>query len=149
MPGATIVNREDRQCLVVENLPLVGYMVADLCAKARHLPREDLAERGVGALAASSRMFDPGSGVPFGVFARGRILGAVVDDLCAEAWPTRPARMRTTTTLELQGTLAWALGRRPTVTEIASTLGVDRARPEAGLAQESRAERRAGTPTNH
>jgi len=37
------VNRNERNALVVENLPLVGYLVSDLCSRATHLSRDDLA----------------------------------------------------------------------------------------------------------
>ena len=53
------MNREERQKLVLENLPLVGYWVSGVCVKATHLSREDLAAVGGVALVVSSVGRDP------------------------------------------------------------------------------------------
>ena len=37
------MNLEERNQLAVKNLPLVGYLVSDICRKAPHLSRDDLA----------------------------------------------------------------------------------------------------------
>ena len=37
------VDSEERNRLVLTHLPLVGYLVSDLCARATHLTREDMA----------------------------------------------------------------------------------------------------------
>lgn len=132
------MNLEERQELVLENLPLVGYSVAAVCAKASHLCREDLAALGAMALVASSQSFDPDLGVPFGSYARRRILAAMADDMRASDWATRRARTRIKNTLELQETLAGDLGRLPTVGELATVLGVTRAQVNAALADPSR-----------
>jgi RNA polymerase sigma factor for flagellar operon FliA len=132
------MNREERQKMVLENLPLVGYLVADLCARASHLSREDLAAVGAMALVASSHSFDTELGVPFGAYARRRILGAMADDLRASDWATRSARTRIKTTLKFQETLTADLGRQPTVAELAEALGVNREEVNAALADASR-----------
>lgn len=132
------MNREKRQELVLENLPLVGYLVADLCAKASHLSREDLAAVGAMALVTSSHSFDPDLGVPFGAYARRRILGAMADDMRASDWATRSARTRIKTTLKFQETLTADLGRQPTVDELAAALGVNREEVKTALADASR-----------
>jgi len=132
------VNRSDRNALVVENLPLVGYLVSEVWAKARHLSRDDLASAGAVALITSADAFNPDLGVPFGAFARRRILGAFADDMRANDWATRSARRRIKETLAVQTTLAAALGRTPSVDEIAAALGVDRDTAVAGLADAAR-----------
>ena len=132
------VNRSDRNALVVENLPLVGYLVSEVWAKARHLSRDDLASAGAVALITSADAFNPDLGVPFGAFARRRILGAFADDMRANDWATRSARRRIKETLAVQTTLAAALGRTPSVDEIAAALGVDRDTAAAGLADAAR-----------
>ncbi|MET1016487.1 MAG: flagellar biosynthesis protein FliA, partial [Leifsonia flava] len=47
------MNRIERNALVVENLPLVGYLVSELCGRATHLSRDDLASVGAIALITS------------------------------------------------------------------------------------------------
>ncbi|TFD68340.1 sigma-70 family RNA polymerase sigma factor [Cryobacterium gelidum] len=132
------MNRADRNALVVENLPLVGYLVSELWAKARHLSRDDLASAGAVALITSADAFNPALGVPFGAFARRRIIGAFADEMRSSDWATRSARRRIKETLAVQETLAASLGRTPNVNEIAAALGVDRETAAAGLADAAR-----------
>lgn len=132
------MNRTERNALVVENLPLVGYLVSEVMAKATHLSRDDLASAGAVALITAADSFDVSIGVPFGAFARRRIVGAFADEMRANDWATRGARRRIKETMAVQETLNSALGRTPNVDEIASALGVDRAEAAAGLADAAR-----------
>ena len=132
------MNRSARNKLVVENLPLVGYLVSEVWAKARHLSRDDLASAGSLALITSADAFDPALGVPFGAFARRRIIGAFADEMRSNDWATRMARRRIKDTRQVQETLAAALGRSATVDEVAAALGVDRETALAGLADSER-----------
>jgi RNA polymerase sigma factor for flagellar operon FliA len=132
------LNRTDRNTLVMENLPLVGYLVSETWAKARHLSRDDLASAGALALITAADAFKPEFGVPFGAFARRRIIGAFADEMRSIDWATRSARRRIKETVAVQETLAAALGRAASVDEIASALGVDRETAAAGLADASR-----------
>lgn len=132
------MNRTDRNSLVVENLPLVGYLVSEVWAKARHLSRDDLASAGSLALITAADAFKPEFGVPFGAFARRRIVGAFADEMRSSDWATRSARRRIKETVAVQETLAAALGRTASVDEIAAALGVDRETAAAGLADASR-----------
>ncbi|WP_158867200.1 sigma-70 family RNA polymerase sigma factor [Leifsonia sp. AG29] len=132
------MNRTERNALVVENLPLVGYLVSDLCSRATHLSRDDLASAGAVALVTAADAYDAGTGVPFGAYARTRILGALADELRAGDWATRSARKRIKETLAVQESLTSAFGRKPTVEEIAHALGVDRETAAAGLSDAAR-----------
>ncbi|HEV7848750.1 MAG TPA: sigma-70 family RNA polymerase sigma factor [Mycetocola sp.] len=132
------MNRKERNRLVVDNLPLVGYLVSEVCAAASHLSRDDLASAGAIALITSADSFNPELGVPFGAFARKRILGAFADDMRSSDWATRGARRRIKETVAIQDSLTAALGRKPSIDEMASALGVDRESVRAGLADASR-----------
>jgi len=132
------VERADRNALVVENLALVGYLVSEVCAKATHLSRDDLASAGSVALITAADAFDPTLGVPFGAFARRRIIGAFADEMRAIDWAPRSVRKRIKETLSVRETLTAELGRYPSVEEIAAALGVDRETAEAALDDASR-----------
>lgn len=132
------MNRDQRNELVVENLPLVGYLVRDLCSRATHLSRDDMASAGALALVTAADSFDPTLGVPFGAYARRRIIGSFADTMRTDDWATRTARRRIRETLAVQETLTASLGRTPSVDEIASTLGVDRQAATDALADASR-----------
>jgi RNA polymerase sigma factor for flagellar operon FliA len=137
-PGARHVNRTERNALVVQNLPLVGYLVSEVWAKATHLSRDDLASAGAVALITSADAFDPTLGIPFGAFARRRIVGAFADEMRSSDWASRGARRRIKETLEVKETLTAALGRTPSVDEIASSLGLTRDEVTAGLTDAAR-----------
>ncbi|GAA3649194.1 sigma-70 family RNA polymerase sigma factor [Microbacterium marinilacus] len=119
------MTRVERNRLVVENLPLVGFLAAELSSRATHISREDLAAAGALALVTAADAFDPTMGVPFGAYARRRILGAFADEMRAMDWASRGIRRRIKETTAVRDTLTAALGRTPTTDEIASTMGVD------------------------
>jgi RNA polymerase sigma factor for flagellar operon FliA len=128
------LNRVERNELVRQHLPLVGYLVSDLCSKAPYLSRDDVASAGAIALRASADAFGPDLGVPFGAFARRRILGAFADGIRAGGRTTPSADCRIEDATSVQGTLAFALDRTPTLDEMASALGVRQSAAEALLA---------------
>lgn len=132
------MNRADRNTLVVENLPLVGYLVSEVWAKAMHLSRDDLASAGALALITAADGFNPDLGVPFGAYARRRIIGAFADEMRSIDWATRSARRRIKETTAVQDTLSAALGHAPSVDEVAAALGVSRQEAAAGIADASR-----------
>jgi RNA polymerase sigma factor FliA len=138
LTGVQELNRSERNQLVIENLPLVGYLVSDVCAKATHLSRDDLASTGALALITSADSFNPSLGVPFGAFARRRIVGAFADWMRSNDWAPRAARKRIKETLSVRETLTHALGRIPNVDEIAAALGVERSVAEGALADAAR-----------
>jgi len=125
------LNRVERDALVVQNLPLVGYLVAEMCMRADHLSREDLAQVGAIALIQCAESFDENLGVPFGAYARRRIKGAFADEMRRDDWATRGARSRMGELAQVKETLTNSLNRVPTVDELASAMGVDRAAVEA------------------
>lgn len=132
------MDQEARNQLVVENLPLVGYLASDMCAKATHLSREDLASVGALALITAAKAFDQELGVPFGAYARRRIIGAFADDMRSNDWATRGARKRITETRIVQDTLTAAMGRTPTVAELSEAMGSNQETTRASLNDSAR-----------
>jgi len=119
--------RAERNSLIEENLPLVGYLARDLHSRATHIPLEDLAAVGALALVQAADAFDPSLGVPFGAYARRRILGAFADEMRSMDWASRGTRKRIKETLAVRDTLTARLGRTATVDEISETMGLPRA----------------------
>jgi len=114
----------ERNRLIEENLPLVGYLASETHARATHIPREELASAGALALVMAADAFDPELGVPFGAYARRRILGAFADEMRSMDWASRGIRKRIKETVAVRETLTSGLGRTPTVAEIAIAMGV-------------------------
>ncbi|WP_138445288.1 sigma-70 family RNA polymerase sigma factor [Sinomonas susongensis] len=129
---------EERNRLVLEHLPLVGYLVSDLCARATHLSREDMASAGALGLVLAAESFDSSMGVPFGAFARRRITGALMDELRSLDWAGRGARKRMKAVSAVTETLTASLGRKPTNDEIAAALGVTREAVDEAAADAAR-----------
>lgn len=125
--------RSARDQLIVDNLPLVGYLVSEIWSRATHLSRDDLASAASLGLVMAADSFDPDRGVPFGAYARRRITGAIADEMRSADWATRTMRTRIKETLAVQETLTTALGRTPEVAELANALGVDTATARAAL----------------
>jgi len=132
------VELEARNELVLANLPLVGYLAAELCSKATHLSREDLVSVGTIAMISAAESFDPSRGVPFGAFARRRIMGAFADDMRSNDWATRGARQKITATRNVQEALTGVLGRQPSEHELADAMGVSSADVRAVMADAER-----------
>jgi len=124
--------------LIEENLPLVGYLAAETHARATQVPREELASVGALALVTAAQAYDPSLGVPFGAYARRRILGAFADEMRAMDWASRGIRKRIKETTAVRDTLTAALGRTATVTEIASAMGAGEQAVTEALADAAR-----------
>lgn len=120
------MDRTERNAMIVEHLPLVGYIVADVRSRATHLDRDDLAAVGSLALVAAAEAFDPTLGVPFGAYARTRVAGALADDMRSADWASRGTRKRIRETLATQEALSARLGRSVGAQEIADAMGVDK-----------------------
>ena len=124
LPTKDTLNTFDRDQLVLDHLPLVGYIVSDLCRKATNLDRAELASAGQYALVKASRSYEPDRGVPFDAYARIRINGALSDELRGQDWATRGNRRKFTELSRVTEQLTGDLGRDPTRDEVATVLGV-------------------------
>lgn len=127
------MNLAERNEVVLANLPLIGFLVSDLCQKADHLSRDDLASAGAIGLIKAAESYDADYGVPFGAYARRRILGALADEMRDQDWASRKTRKRIKDVKRVQETLQGALGRQPSVEEIAHAMGIDVAKAQAAV----------------
>jgi RNA polymerase sigma factor for flagellar operon FliA len=111
--------------LVEQYLPLVRTVVGRLAMTLpSHVSTEDLYSAGLVGLLQSIRAFDLQGGASFETFARFRIRGAVLDELRRMDWVPRLVHDKAR---KIQNTLAELeqhLGRPPSETEMARTLGL-------------------------
>ena len=111
--------------LVEDNLALVGHLVREMLAKVpAHVSRDELSSAAMMALVVSAQGFDPSRGVPFARFAAIRIRGALMDELRSMDWAARSVRGRAREVEAVRSSLAATLGRTPSTSEIAATMGV-------------------------
>ena len=88
------------------------------------MSRDDLTSAGLVALVTAAKAYDASHGVPFTRFVAIRIKGALVDALRGLDWATRSVRHRARQVEKVRQELTAALGRTPTTTELAQSLGV-------------------------
>jgi len=75
-------NEEQRQALVVENLPYVKHILGRLVGRLpSNVDIENLESAGVLGLVEASHQFDDSYGVSFRTFAYRRVWGAIIDEL--------------------------------------------------------------------
>ena len=122
-PSPQQAAREDS--LVREHLSIVRRAVAELSAKMpRHAPRDDLMSAGMVGLAQAARSFDESRGVPFHRYATTRVKGALLDELRVHDWASRPVRAKARRMDQVVERLTATLGRAPSVSELATEMGV-------------------------
>ena len=111
--------------LIREHIPLVGHLVRETLNRVpAHVCRDDLTSAGLLALVTAAKAYDASHGVPFTRFVAIRIKGALVDALRGLDWATRSVRHRARQVEKVRQELTAALGRTPTNTELAESLGV-------------------------
>jgi RNA polymerase sigma factor for flagellar operon FliA len=76
-------------------------------------------------LAQAARNFDDSLGVPFHRYAATRIKGALLDELRAHDWASRPVRAKARQMEITSERLVAKLGRTPTAAEVAKGMGVE------------------------
>ena len=84
-------SRSDRDRLIREYLPLVRKVAGAIRSSplGARIPFDDLAAYGANGLLEALERFDSTRGVPFEVFSRYRIRGAIVDGIRREHWLSR------------------------------------------------------------
>ena len=111
--------------LIRGHMPLVGHLVRETLGRVpSHVNRDDLTSAGLTALVQAAQGYDASRGVPFDRYAATRIRGALLDELRSVDWASRSVRRRARDLSETRSQLANALGRTPSVTEIARAAGL-------------------------
>jgi RNA polymerase sigma factor for flagellar operon FliA len=111
--------------LITSHMPLVGHIVRETMGRVpSHVSRDDLTSAGLTALVQAAQAYDAERGVPFERYAATRIRGAILDELRSVDWASRSVRRRARDLEETRTRLAGALGRTPTVAEVATAAGL-------------------------
>ena len=116
----------DPSTLVEQHLDLVQHVVFQVAAHfPRHVEREELIRAGALGLVEAAKRYSPERGIPFNRFASQRIRGAIIDAVRAADWAPRSVRTLARQLDQAEQRLAGRLGRRPTLAETATELGVE------------------------
>jgi RNA polymerase sigma factor FliA len=130
---ASLPSRQDgkesspsREQLIESHLPLVTFVVSRMAASflAGIMEREDAIGYGIKGLIQAVDNYDPARGVAFGTYATVRIRGAIIDAAREQDILPRSLRGKIRQVESANLELANALGRWPTVTEVAARTGL-------------------------
>ncbi|MFC6154139.1 sigma-70 family RNA polymerase sigma factor [Nocardioides yefusunii] len=121
-----LIDAQQREEMITSTMPLVGHIVREMWVRLpRQVSRDDLTSAGLVALVRAAHSFDPERGVPFARYATPRIRGALVDELRAVDWASRSVRRRARDLDATRNSMAAALGRVPSNSEVAAAMGID------------------------
>ena len=119
VPGA-MADQEDQ---VLRYSPLVKTMAIRLQARLPdEISSDDLFTAGILGLMDAVGKYDASRGIPFTVYARTRIRGAMLDEIRALDWVPRGVRQKARRLEKVARTLECKLGRYPSDDEIAEAL---------------------------
>ena len=114
-----------QQKLLSAHLPIVQLMVTDLlCRVPSYIQRDDLYSAGMLGLLQAVRVYDASREAKFSTFARGRIQGALMDELHSRVGAFRGVSRQALHVELATEHLSYSLGRVPTVEEIGTSSGI-------------------------
>lgn len=122
---APVFTAEQRQAIILENYPLVKAVA---CKIYHRLPKvvelDDLISSGVTGLIEALDRYDPSRAVPFPLYAKPRIQGAILDALRHQDWVPRSVRRKAELINSTRRSLRTQLGRVPNRQEMADAIEV-------------------------
>src|ERR1051326_8902631 len=119
-------SKEERDRIVLEHLTPVKSITVRVHENLPvHVDLDDLFHAGVLGLFDAAVKYNPDKSVAFSAYAKHRIKGAILDSLRQLDWASRDQRKRQKQIESATRELASRLGRVPTETEVAGSLGFD------------------------
>ena len=126
------VCRSRRDDLILENMHLVRNIASSVQRSLSvHTEIDDLIHAGTMGLFEAATKYQDGKEVPFAVYAKHRIRGAILDGLRQIDWASRDARKHYKQMQQVTRDLACRLQRTPTQDEVAEGMGLDQKRWQA------------------
>ncbi len=131
---------------VIAAIPMVHRTAREFARKVpRFVDREELVAAGLLGLTQASKAYDPSKGVPFEVYARTRVSGAILDDLRSRDWMTRQQRTKAKVVIDAMRSMQSDHdgGRRPRARDIAMRTNLNEGDVNSVLCDLDRAHRLA------
>lgn len=113
-----------RNELVLEHLPIVGFVTNETCARHSGLDRDEISSVGFEALIEAAGTHRPELGATFGAYARNIIRKRVIDFQRTQDSVGRKVRTQVSDSYRVEKELTDTLKRSATLGEVATTLGV-------------------------
>ncbi len=131
-------NKKHRDTLIVQYIYLTRYVIGRI---KMNLPPtftlEDITSYGVEGLIDAIEKYTPDKGARFETYALMRIRGCIIDKIRAQDWVPRSTRKKIKEVKLASENLKQKLGRAPTSSEIAETMGIEKEKVEAILADDT------------
>jgi len=113
----------DRDHTLAKHLPTVRQVARSIHKRLPYqVDIDDLINSGVLGLIDAFQKFNPEQGTQFGIFARFRIRGAILDYLRSLDWSPRELRTKRRRVQQARNTLIGRYGRAPSESEVATEL---------------------------
>lgn len=131
-------NKEVRDKLIVQYIYLTRYVIGRI--KVNLPPSfsiEDIASYGVEGLIDAIEKFSTDKGARFETYALMRIRGNIIDKIRSQDFLPRSARKKIKDVKNAMENLRMKLGRMPTTTEVANSLGIEKERVDEILAEDT------------
>lgn len=120
--------REDKEALIAEYLPLVKKIALHLYARLpADIDLDDLLQVGLMGLMDAAAHYDPSEGASFATYSGIRVRGAILDELRRLNWAPRSLQQKIKRLAEATRSAENRLGRVPTEAEIAAEMGLSMA----------------------
>src|SRR6266481_1199171 len=118
-PGRQLLDSEERERLLIENLPEVRYIARRIHDRLpSHVSFDDLVHAGILGLIDAVDKFDPSKNVQLKSYAQFRIRGAILDSLRELDWSPRNLRRQARRIEEVHQEMKLRLGRAATEPEL-------------------------------
>lgn len=132
MTTATEKTHARRDELTLEHMHLVRAIASGVQRSLSvHTELDDLIHAGMIGLFEAATKYEDGKEIPFAVYAKHRIRGAILDSLRQIDWASRDARKQYKQVQKVTRELTARLQRTPTQAEIAEVMGLDERRWQA------------------
>lgn len=120
-----MATEQTRNTIVTKHRGLVERIARQIHARLpQSVELDDLVSVGTVGLIESIARYNPSRGVPFNLYARHRIRGAILDALRAVDWVPHSVRRKAQAIEHARRTLRTLHGRAPTEREMAERLGI-------------------------
>lgn len=131
-------NKKLRDELIMQYIYLTRYVIGRV--KINLPPTysiEDITSYGVEGLIDAITKFSPDKGARFETYAIMRIRGTIIDKIRAQDWLPRSARKKIKDVKQATEVLRQKLGRAPTSKEVGDSLGIEKEKVDAILAEDT------------
>ncbi|MDD3237426.1 MAG: FliA/WhiG family RNA polymerase sigma factor [Candidatus Gastranaerophilales bacterium] len=139
--GEFLKNRSDKKLrdeLIVQYIYLTRYVIGRVkVSLPPSYSLEDIASFGVEGLIDAIEKFSPDKGARFETYAIMRIRGTIIDKIRAQDWLPRSARKKIKDVKQAAEILRQKLGRAPTSQEIGDSMGIEKEKIDAILADDT------------